>query len=340
MGWPTPQEYNEAIQNPLTAFADPELRSGKPVLTPLGLPRPITGAFASVYQLACAGGRTVAVRCFLRDFGDHQDRYAAISAHLAAARLPYMTNFTYLANGIRVNGRWYPVLKMDWLEGESLQTYIERNLQRPDALRSLAEQWVQMAKLLRSASIGHGDLQHGNVIVAGGQLRLIDYDGMYVPALAGRTSHEIGHRNYQHPQRSERDFGPNIDHFSTWVVYTSLVALSVQPQLWRDYAGGDECLIFRREDFERPASSPLLRSLENAADPRLADLADIFHSVVLLPPDRVPPIDGPLAWPATANASVVGSLSARTAAPASGPGASAAGAGSPLCSAGHRDRGI
>jgi len=305
MGWPTPQEYNEAIQNPLTAFEDPELRGGKPLLTPLGLPRPITGAFASVYQLATAKGRTVAVRCFLREFGDQQERYAAISAHLAtqtAAHLPYMTNFTYLARGIRVNGRWYPVLKMDWIEGESLQTYVERNLNRPDVLRNLAEQWVQMAKLLRSAAIGHGDLQHGNVIVCGGQLRLIDYDGMYVPALAGRTSHEIGHRNYQHPARSERDFGPGIDHFSTWVVYTSLVALSVQPALWQSYSGGDECLIFRREDFERPAASTLLQSLENATDARLADLADIFHTVLLLPPDRVPPIDGPLAWPANGKA--------------------------------------
>ena len=50
------------------------------------------------------------MRFFLREFGDQQERYAAISAHLARVRLPYMTNFTYLAQGIRVNGRWYPIL--------------------------------------------------------------------------------------------------------------------------------------------------------------------------------------------------------------------------------------
>lgn len=252
MGWPTPQEYNEAIQNPRSAFADAELQGGQPVLTPLGLPRPITGAFASVYQLVCANQRTYAVRCFLREFGDQQERYAAISAHLANKRLPYMTNFTYLAQGIRVSGRWYPILKMEWLEGDALQVYIERNLDNPPALLNLAEQWVMMTKQLRAAEIGHGDLQHGNVIVSGGQLRLIDYDGMYVPALSGRQSHEIGHRNYQHPLRSEREFGPHVDHFSTWVVYTSLAALTVQPELWRAHGGGDECLLFRREDFEQP----------------------------------------------------------------------------------------
>ena len=291
MGWPTPQEYNEAIQNPRSAFADAELQAGQPVLTPLGLPRPITGAFASVYQLVCANQRTYAVRCFLREFGDQQERYAAISAHLAGKRLPYMTNFTYLAQGIRVNGRWYPILKMEWLEGDALQVYIERNLDNPFALLNLAEQWVMMTKRLRTEQIGHGDLQHGNVIVSSGQLRLIDYDGMYVPALAGRQSHEIGHRNYQHPQRSEREFGPNVDHFSTWVVYTSLAALTVEPQLWRAHGGGDECLLFRREDFEQPRRSRIFRTLEASSDARVRELAGVFESVVQLPAHRVPSID-------------------------------------------------
>ena len=313
MGWPTPQEYNEAIQNPRSAFADAELQAGQPVLTPLGLPRPITGAFASVYQLVCANQRTYAVRCFLREFGDQQERYAAISTHLANKRLPYMTNFTYLAQGIRVGGRWYPILKMEWLEGDALQVYIERNLDNPAALLNLAEQWVMMTKQLRTAQIGHGDLQHGNVIVSGGQLRLIDYDGMYVPALAGRQSHEIGHRNYQHPLRSEREFGPHVDHFSTWVVYTSLAALTVQPELWRAHGGGDECLLFRREDFEQPRRSRIFRTLEASSDARVRNLGGVFESVVLLPPERVPSID----WVMT--------MTPATVPPAAAPGAAAAG---------------
>jgi hypothetical protein len=291
MAWPTPQEYNEAIQNPRTAFADAELLAGEPELTPLGLPRPITGAFASVYKLACPNQRTFAVRCFLREFGDAQDRYAAISAHLAQVQLPYMVHFTYLADGIRVNRRWYPVLKMEWVDGIPLHTYIAANLQNPVALLTLAEQWVKMAQSLREAGIGHGDLQHGNVLVVNGQLRLIDYDGMYVPALAGRSSHEIGHRNYQHPERTEHEFGPEIDHFSTWVVYTSLVALSVEPGLWKTHQGGDESLLFRREDFDQPAASRLLNSLRSAADPRLSSLADIFATLPAMAPDQIPSID-------------------------------------------------
>lgn len=294
MAWPTPQEYNEAIQNPFTAFSDPELRSGQPVLTPLGLPRPITGGFASVYQMVCAHQHVWAVRCFLRDFGDHQARYAAISAHLAHANLPYMVNFAFLADGIRVGGRLHPVLKMEWVEGEPFLAYVARNLNTPGVLLDLAQQWVQMAQTLARAGIAHGDLQHGNVIVVQGRLKLIDYDGMYVPALAGRQSHEVGHRNYQHPQRNETLFGPELDHFSTWIIYSSLVALAVQPTLWQQLRGGDECLIFRREDFTNPAQSTALTALESSGDVRLGRLADLLRRLLALAPTQIPPIDGQL----------------------------------------------
>ncbi|HAJ34250.1 MAG TPA: hypothetical protein DCL15_00965 [Chloroflexi bacterium] len=292
MAWPTPQEYNEAIQNPVTAFVDPELRAGQPVLTPLGLPRPITGGFASVYQMVCAQQRVWAVRCFLRDFGDHQERYAAISAHLARVNLPYMVNFAFLADGIRVGGRLHPILKMEWVEGEPFLAYVERSLTAPNALLDLAQQWVQMAQTLARAGIAHGDLQHGNVIVVRGRLKLIDYDGMYVPALAGRRSHEVGHRNYQHPQRTETLFNPEIDHFSTWIIYSSLVALAAQPTLWRQLRGGDECLIFRREDFVNPSQSATLAALEQSGDVRLGRLAELLRGLLALAPTQIPPIDG------------------------------------------------
>ncbi len=290
MSWPTPQEYNEAIQNPRTAFADPELKHGQPVLTPLGLPRPITGGFASVYQIVTAPQRTYAVRCFLREFGDYQERYAAISAHLAANPLPYMVNFAFLPQGILVGGRWLPILKMEWIDGESLHTYVERNLHQPQKLLDLADKWVEMAQKLNESGIAHGDLQHGNVLVVQDRLRLIDYDGMYVRSLDGKQSHEIGHRNYQHPARSESYFAPDMDNFSAWVVYTSLTALAAEPRLWRDFQGGDECLILRREDFDKPHNSAVLRRLAQGPDKQVRDLADMIEKMLTLPLDQAPPM--------------------------------------------------
>jgi hypothetical protein len=290
MPWPTPQDYNEAIQNPQLNFDDPELRAGRPELTPLGLPRAITGGFASVYRVRCGqqGVREWAVRCFLREFADQQQRYAAISQHLARAKLPYTVGFAYLPRGIAVRGRWYPILKMEWVQGDPLNRYAERHLGDPQALRDLARRWAAMVRALQAAGVAHGDLQHGNVLVVGGEPRLIDYDGMFVPALAGRGSHEVGHRNYQHPRRDARDFGPYLDNFAAWVIYLSLVALSLDPALWGQTGAGDEHLLFRREDFERPESSAALQTLAVAGDPAIVALADAFRASLALDVAKVP----------------------------------------------------
>ena len=288
--WPTPQDYNEAVQNPALNFADPELRRGTPELTPLGLPRAITGGFASVYRLRC-GARDWAVRCFLREVPDQQERYAAIGRHLAAAKLPATVGFAFLADGIRVGGRLYPILKMEWVRGEPLDRWIERHLGDPAALRALADRWGVLLRALRRAKVAHGDLQHGNIMVINDELRLIDYDGLYVPALAGRAATEVGHRNYQHPRRDVTDFGPHLDHFAAWSIDLSLRALAIEPGLWGRFVAGDEALLLRREDYERPATSAALAALAALPDPALRALVGRFRALLAHDVSQLPPLD-------------------------------------------------
>jgi|SRR5579884_522711 len=293
MSWPTPQDYNEAIQNPALNLADPELKAGTPELTSLGLPRPITGGCVSVYRMRC-GSRDWAVRCFLREVPDQQKRYAAISRHLASARLPYTVGFQFLPQGIRIRGQWFPILKMEWVQGEPLNLYIENHLHNPAALKDLTRRWVTMTEALAQACIAHGDLQHGNILVAGGDLKLIDYDGMFVPALSGQPSHEVGHRNYQHPRRDQKDSGPALDHFSAWVIYLSLAALSAEPDLWQKLGAGDESLLFRKEDFDRPQASEAFTLLAQHPEARVRALAAQFTSLLAGSPQDVPSLESAL----------------------------------------------
>lgn len=305
MGWPTPQDYNEAVQNPRTAFSDLELCGGQPEQNQIGLPRPISGGFACVYKIRC-GLNLWAARCFLSEVPDQQIRYEAISRHLATASLSHTVPFTYLPNGINVTGKGYPLLKMQWIQGEPLNTFIGRHLQHPKTLLSLANAWQCMLSELSAAKIAHGDLQHGNVIVVGDQLRLLDYDGMYVPSLAGMISNEVGHRNYQLPGRARDNYGTYLDRFSGWVIYLSLVALAVHPELWTRYRGGDECLILRKEDYLDPLGSSVLRDLTSSHVPELRALADQFKGICGLSPDNVPAIGGVLRSTKPANVHAIG----------------------------------
>src|SRR5579872_1882360 len=123
MPWPLSQDYNEAVQNPASAFRDPELKRGEVVTNPLGIPLPYSGNFADVYQMRCPDGNRWAIKCFTREIPGLHKRYQEISRHLRQAQLPFTVDFAFQEEGIRIAGRWYPLLKMQWIEGLTLNQF-------------------------------------------------------------------------------------------------------------------------------------------------------------------------------------------------------------------------
>src|SRR5438309_8258781 len=275
--WPDLTEYHEAVQQPQRAFADPGLKVVTLELDRFGMPKPATGGNAVVYKAKEPGGlltfkKTWAIRCFLRPISDHAERYEAISKHLRKVRLPYDVNFQFLKQGIQIRSNWFPIVKMQWAKGDLLHSHIEKHLGYPSALAALRAKWATLVRHLEAAQVAHGDLQHGNILVRGGSIQLVDYDGMWVPALKGRHATEIGHRAYQHPERSEQDYGQEIDRFSALVIYLSLAALEQDATLWERFHTGDN-LIFVREDFQRVGRSPIWPQLRRIGSREIDQLA-------------------------------------------------------------------
>jgi serine/threonine protein kinase len=288
MTWPTPQDYSEAVQNPNTNFDDPQLKSGRIALNPIGLPAVASGSFASVYRVICADAN-FALRCFLKDVPTQHERYQRVSKYVMSDTLPYTVDFNYLQRGILVRGKWYPVLKMDWVEGTTLDSYVRKHLASPERLIKIAELFRTMMKDLQDAGIAHGDLQHGNILITqNDELRLVDYDGMFVPELKGMPSTEIGHRNYQHPGRDGTIFNAKVDNFSAWSIYTSLQALSIEPSLAAKLNACDECLLFRQGDYRYPLSSRAFAELEQHSNEKLKHLSHVLRTLLAMPPDDIP----------------------------------------------------
>jgi WD40 repeat protein len=247
----------------------------------------VAGNFAVTYQLR-AGTRQWAVRCFHREAADRASRYAAISHALARLSGGPLVPIEYLDTGVRVGQAWYPITKMAWLEGRPLNRAIEDSLAKPAALNEIERRFVQMVAELRRRGIAHGDLQHGNVLVkSSGTLRLVDYDGMFVPALHGRPASESGDPNYQHPGRSLQ-FDAELDRFAAIVIVVALRALALAPSLWQTYNTGDN-LLFRRTDFASPGASPLFRDLATLTTIR--DLSQRFARICQEEYTRVPTLD-------------------------------------------------
>jgi len=296
MAWPLNQDYNEAIQDPRSCLSDPELRDGEAVCNALGLPRPRSGNFADVYEMNCpASGGRYAVKCFTREVRGLQARYQAISDHLHQAKLPFTVDFKYLDKGIQIRGQWYPILKMQWVEGFTLNEFVRQHLDKPAMLDGLLQIWTRMARRLREANLAHADLQHGNVLLVPGStasslaVKLIDYDGMHVPALAGKKSGEVGHPAFQHPQRlREGTYNAEVDRFPLLVISAALRCLMVGGRdLWERYDTGDN-LLFRETDLRAPEQSELFAALRQLKDPLAVELVNKVAAAVLLPLEQAP----------------------------------------------------
>ena len=294
--WPDLTEYHEAVQHPPKAFADPGLKAVTLELDQFGMPKPATGGNAVVYKAKEPGflfKKTWAIRCFLRPISDHAERYEAISKHLHKVHLPYDVNFRFLKQGIQIRSKWFPIVKMKWADGDLLHSHIEKQLRYPASLAVLRAKWVTLVRDLEARKVAHGDLQHGNILVRGGSIHLVDYDGMWVPALKGRHATETGHRAYQHPERSERDYGQEIDRFSALVIYVSLAALEKDASLWEEFHTGDN-LIFVREDFLHVGRSPIWQQLGRIGSAQIDQLAAAMAAMVQQPPMKVSTLDSVL----------------------------------------------
>ncbi len=278
MPWPAMLDFTEALQNPERCFEGQDIAQGTAALTPRGLPLVYSGNFASVYKMTTPSG-DVAVRCFTREVRDQQERYGHLSDYLRGVRPEAFVDFEYLEQGIRVRGQWYPIVRMEWAQGDRLDKFVEDHLDTPEILLDLAARWRGANGTLRGLRIAHNDLQHGNVMAREqGAVRLVDYDGIFLPQFDGEDSPELGHKHYQHPRRSTQDYHAGIDNFPSLVVYLSLLALGSDRQLWDRFYNQDN-LPFTQGDFAVPGNSDCFKALKSSPDPNVAGLAAVLEEL-------------------------------------------------------------
>jgi hypothetical protein len=269
------------------AILDGTLRGGRVETDPLGLPFGRTGSFAITFKIA-AGGSNYAFRCFLQNRATIHERYDAISSHLKNVQLPYFVDFTYLNEGIRVESFTYPTVRMSWAGGLPMGMYIQNHHADTGRMTTLQQQIQDMALALSAAGLAHGDIQGGNVLVSdGGEIKLVDYDGMYVPSIAALGAIETGHPNFQHPERaSSKPFAANVDQFSFQMLHTVIAALIERPSLWNDLKSDPDKILLAASDIADPFSSSAFAALKSL--PKAGALARSLQAIAAAPYDQIP----------------------------------------------------
>ena len=248
MNYPLISEYIESIKSAEDNFE--ELSYLRPVLGDDGLPMMTSGNFAVVFKMKDEqSGKFYAVKCFTKEQEGRTDAYREIAKELKDVSSPYLVSIQYLEKELFVDTDQsaeteFPVLLMDWVEGKTLDKYLRENLDDKYALEMLAYRFSQLAQWLIPQPFAHGDLKPDNILVReDGTLVLVDYDGMYVPAMKGQKARELGSPDFRHPMRTENDFDKYIDDFPLIAILLSLKVISVSPQLLVKFGTNDRLLL-------------------------------------------------------------------------------------------------
>jgi hypothetical protein len=288
MSYPQITDYQEAVQHPAQAFIDPDLKQGAVAENNLGLPLVMSGGFALTYAVTTPR-RKCAVRCFHREIPAIQQKYDATSRKLRSLAIGCFVDFDFQQSGISVRQRVFPIVRMDWVEGDTLGIWLDKNFNNPRALEKARADFAAIARFLEREGVAHGDIQNGNVMVANGEIKLIDYDGMFVPGMHPGNGSETGHRHFQHPGRRVSNFGPGMDRFSFIALDLSLRALVEDRSLYSKFREGGETIIFKANDFADPQNSEIFRRL--LAMPKLKGQARSFAAICEASLAAVPTLD-------------------------------------------------
>ena len=283
MQYPLISEYVRAIQDASSNLD--RLAHLVPVLDDHGEPYRSSGAFAVVFKMKDEQtGKCYALKCFTEEQEGRAEAYRKIADELEFVDSSYITSVKYLDKEIFVDSSCeedeFPVLLMDWIDGETMENYIAENYQDNYAMAMLCYRFCKMAAWLRSQPFAHGDIKPDNIMVRpDGNLTLVDYDGMFVPAMKGQKSPTIGTKDFSHPLRTVDDFNETIDDFALASIALSLKAISLRPSLLDEYGGADR-LLFSVEDYRDLSKSKVVVSLsELLGDTDLRLLYSLFNIV-------------------------------------------------------------
>ena len=261
---PTIPEIRIAVENKDSLVLDEHSKKGTFRTDSRGRLIAYSGGFSVVFPYKTSKGEEWALRCWHTDLGNLRSHFDILSEELQKFGSTYFCDFTYIDEGILVNGMKYPTTRMRWVEGDNLKEFLCKHGNEKERIKKLAYSFLKMVRFLHEHSIAHGDLQHGNILIdKTDNIFLIDYDSVYLPALYGQADFITGLKGYQHPSRvSNINASEKLDYFSELIIFTSILAVAENPHLTDKYnLENTEHLLFSHEDFSDLESSEIYKDL-------------------------------------------------------------------------------
>ena len=302
--WPGHNEYDVAIKNHHKTFP-PEYKNGDFVLQNVH-PIPIreVGGFAIAYKFKKNDDDELAIRVFQeKGFSKKRgERFKKISKFFQdeniLEKIPSLVSFQFKSEAITLknirikdkNGSIetkseikFPLIEMQWVKGQNMGNYINKIFDDKQKMIQLSEKIRIVFSDLENNGVSHGDIAPENIIITPKEeIKLIDYDGFFIPQFRGDSPVEEGHTEFQHHNRGNSNikdypvYDEKLDRFSALVTYLSLKAIAYDPS-FKNFIDNDKVLCFTKDDFmkikngEKPE---IIIELEKTKDGLICDLTD------------------------------------------------------------------
>ena len=271
INWPNTDDIVTSLEFAETSMIDDELKKIKMTPGRMRL-KQWPGNMATVYQGKLPSHKDpLALKLFTQKKSGLVERYSTMHEYFVSHKIfdscSYFTEFEFLSNAITITilinqkrvPKKFPIVKMNWMEGKTLETFIDKT-NDSKKFRDLSDKFLEMVNKLESLEIAHGDLHPKNIIVDNVQLKLVDYDCIFVKDFKDQSQPEVGDADCQHPNRVNFDYDQKIDRFSALVIYLALLAISEDIQLKK--IRGNE-FIFKKTDFLKPKESKIFKKLDS-----------------------------------------------------------------------------
>ena len=152
MQYPLISEYVRAIQNAELNLN--QLGHLTPVFDNHDEPYHCNGASAVVFKMKEEQtGKYYALKCFTEEREGRAEVYPQIADALKGVNSMYITSMKYMEKELFVDCNYeeneFAVLLMDWIDGETMETYVADNYHDQDAMSMLSFRFCEMAAWLR-----------------------------------------------------------------------------------------------------------------------------------------------------------------------------------------------